>query len=448
MLNTQEIIYSVSELNRESKRVLASHFLTIKVEGEISNLSTPASGHIYFTLKDANAQVRCAMFRMHQRKNSFRPQNGQQVIVTAQVSLYEARGDYQLIVEGMEQAGEGALRAAFDKLKQKLLSEGLFEPSRKREIPLLPAQIGIITSPTGAAIHDMMSVLRRRFPAIPVILYPVSVQGELAKTEIVNAISTANQRQEVDVLIIGRGGGSLEDLWAFNEEIVARAIAASTIPVISAVGHEVDFSIADFVADLRAPTPSAAAEHAVPDQQEWLSVFCAYETRLQQLMRQQLQQAQQAVDWLQRTLQQQHPGQQLLRSNQRLNDLKNRLQHSMEQRLSHTSTRLEAKFNALNRHNPHDQITHNQQNLHFIEQRLQRSIINKIDLLKRKQAGISQTLHAVSPLATLERGYAIVTEADSTTVIKSSAQLVAGSVIETRLNQGRFSSEVKEIHHD
>ncbi len=444
----REQIFSVSELNRAVKRLLSEHFLSIKVEGEISNLSTPSSGHIYFTLKDANAQVRCAMFRMNLRRVRFRPENGKQVLVTAQVGLYEPRGDYQLIVEAMEEAGSGALQQAFERLKQKLLAEGLFDASRKRDIPLLPGQIGIVTSPTGAAIHDIMTVLKRRFPAVPVILYPVAVQGESAKGEIVKALQTANQRREVDVLILARGGGSLEDLWAFNEEIVARAIAASEIPVISGVGHEVDFTIADFVADLRAPTPSAAAEHAVPEQSEWLNTFLAYETRLQQLFRRTLTQHLQTLDWLRRALQMQHPGQRLQRNAQRLDELENRLQNCVQQRLEKRKTQLELTANRLYRHNPADKIQYHRQKLLYFEQRLERAITGKLERLKRKHDSVTQTLHAVGPLATLERGYAIVSDPHSGRIVKSASQLAAGSILETRLSDGRFTSEVTEVDHE
>ncbi|WP_305906499.1 exodeoxyribonuclease VII large subunit [Methylomarinum sp. Ch1-1] len=444
----QAPIFSVTELNRETKRLLNQHFLSIRVEGEISNLSTPSSGHIYFSLKDANAQVRCAMFRMHQRRLAFKPTNGKQVIVTAQVSLYEPRGDYQLIVEAMEEAGAGALRQAFERLKQKLLAEGLFEPSRKQAIPSLPAQIGIITSPTGAAIHDIMTVLKRRFPAIPVVIYPVAVQGDGAKAEIVKALQTANQRQEADVLIVARGGGSLEDLQAFNEESVARAIAASQIPIISGVGHEVDFTISDFVADLRAPTPSAAAEHAAPEQNEWLNSFRAYEARLQQLIQQKLTQHKQALDWLNRSLQQQHPGQQLQRNAQRLDELENRLQRIWRQQLQQCQAQLEAKSQALTRHNPAEKICQQQQKLLYFEERIKRAMQQKLEQLQRRQAGICQTLHAVSPLATLERGYAIVSDRQSGEIIKSSRQLNPGDILETRLGEGRYTSQVKEIEHD
>lgn len=441
-------IYSVTELNRATRRLLAEHFPTIKVAGEISNLSVPSSGHLYFSLKDARAQVRCAMFRMHQRRLKFKPDNGQQVIVSAQVSLYEPRGEYQLIVEAMAEAGTGALRQAFELLKQKLLAEGLFEPSRKRSIPILPVQIGIITSPTGAAIHDILTVLKRRFPAVPVVLYPVAVQGDNAQHEITRALQTANKRREVDVLIVARGGGSLEDLWAFNEESVARAIAASDIPVISGIGHEVDFCIADFVADLRAPTPSAAAEHAVPDRKEWLNRFQVFESRLQQQISRQLSHCQQTLDWLQRSLQQQHPGRRLQRDNLQLEELGSRLTRILQHRIIGLKSRLEVNESMLIRHHPRVKIDHQRQKLLYFEERLKRAMFSKLEYLRERQAGIGQTLHAVSPLATLERGYAIVTGQPGGELIKSSQQLQPGQAVKTRLGHGHFISEVKLIDHD
>ena len=294
--------YTVSELNRLTAELLAKHFLSILVEGEISNLSIPASGHYYFTLKDANAQVRCAMFRSHQRKQSVKPENGKHILVKAQVSLYEPRGDYQLIVESIEEAGDGALRRAFDALKLKLSEEGLFSLVHKKNLPTLPKTIGVITSPTGAAIRDILTVLRRRFAAVPVIIYPVAVQGDNAKYEISKAIVKANTLKQCDVLILARGGGSLEDLWAFNEEMVARAIYNSDIPIISGVGHETDVTIADFIADLRAATPSAAAEHATPDQHQWLIKFSEFENRLTNQLQRQVRQNQQKLDWLNGTI--------------------------------------------------------------------------------------------------------------------------------------------------
>ena len=324
-MNNGEAVYSVSQLNREAKRLLATHFLTLRVEGEISNFSAPSSGHWYFTLKDSQAQIRCAMFRGQQLRLGYKPNNGDMVIVSAQVSLYEPRGDYQLVVERMEQAGDGALRQAFERLKLKLLNEGLFDAERKQTLPLIPKQIAVITSPSGAAVHDILTVLQRRFPAIPVMIYPVAVQGEQAKFEISAALQTANQRGEADVIILARGGGSLEDLWAFNEEIVARAIAASKIPVISGVGHEVDVTIADFVADLRAATPSAAAERAVPNQLDWLQAFSAQEQRLKQILQRTLNDQRQRLNWLSKGLQMQHPGEKLQRNAQRLDELEQRL---------------------------------------------------------------------------------------------------------------------------
>ncbi len=441
----QPQIYSVSQLNRETRKLLAEHFLTVRVEGEISNLSTPSSGHIYFSLKDDKAQVRCAMFRMQQRTLKFKPENGKQVMVSARVSLYEPRGDYQLIVEQMEVAGEGALRQVFEKLKQKLLAEGLFDVTRKQKVPDLPATVGVITSSTGAAIHDILTVLNRRFPAVPIVIYPVSVQGDVAKTEIVKAIKTANRQHIAEVLIIARGGGTLEDLWAFNEETVARAIAASKIPVISGIGHEVDVTICDYVADLRAPTPSAAAEYAVPDQQEWLNTFCAYENQFQQLIQRKLQQQIQILSWLGRSLHQQHPGQKLQRNAQHLDELEKRLMKNWHHRLIQFKNTLEVNGNSISFYNPTEKISRHRQQLRFIYQRLNQSMTLKLDQSKRRMMAASQTLHAVSPLATLDRGYAIATKHPSKQIIQSVKQLTVGDLTETRLSHGRFISQVKKI---
>jgi len=443
-----DTIYSVSQLNREAKRLLATHFMTVQVMGEISNLSMPSSGHIYFTLKDAQAQIRCAMFKGQMHRMHFKPGNGNQVVVTAQVSLYEPRGDYQLVVEHMEEAGDGALRLAFERLKNKLLLEGLFEESRKKELPLIPKQIGVITSPSGAAIHDILTVLKRRFPAIPVLIYPVAVQGEPAKFEIAQALATANHQQLVDVIILARGGGSLEDLWAFNEEIVARAIAASHIPVISGVGHEVDVTIADFVADLRAATPSAAAEHAVPHQSEWLGTFNAFERELAQQIRRTLLQQAQHLNWLNKALQQQHPGQKLQRNAQRLDELEQRINQAMQHKLHDCKQQLAIGDNKLKQWQPTDRITRHQQRLGFFQQRLERAMNVKLAKLKSRQAAIGQTLHAISPLATLDRGYAIVQRLDDQSIIKSTSQLAIGDRLVNRFARGRVLSEVREVLDD
>ncbi|HKL78459.1 MAG TPA: exodeoxyribonuclease VII large subunit, partial [Gammaproteobacteria bacterium] len=273
-------VYTVSRLNHEARGLLESGFPLLWIEGELSNLSRPSSGHMYFTLKDEQAQVRCAMFRGRNRLLRFKPADGTKVLIRAQVSLYVARGEFQLIVEHMEEAGEGALQRAFEELKRKLAAEGLFADELKRPLPTFPRQVGVITSATGAAVRDVLTTLRRRFPALPVVVYPVPVQGQAAAPAIAEALATANRRAECDVLILTRGGGSLEDLWSFNEPEVARAIRTSDLPVVVGVGHEVDVTIADFAADVRAPTPSAAAELVVPDAREWLATLDRLRRRL------------------------------------------------------------------------------------------------------------------------------------------------------------------------
>lgn len=444
-MTDSESIYSVSELNRETKRLLANHFRTVQVQGEISNLSLPSSGHYYFTLKDAQAQVRCAMFRGQQQRLRFKPANGDSVIATAQVSLYEPRGDYQLVVEHLAEAGDGALRLAFERLKQKLLTEGLFDQERKKPLPSLPERIGVITSPSGAAIHDILSVLKRRFPAIPVLIYPVAVQGDTAKFEISAALAKANRDPQVDVLILARGGGSLEDLWAFNEEIVARAIVDSKIPVISAVGHEVDFSIADFVADLRAATPSAAAERVVPDATILLGAFASFEHQMQRLMQQKLLRQRQQLEWLEKALRSQHPGQKLQRNAQRLDELELRLRHAMLNRLAHARQQAAIREQRLYGNQPLAAIKSQQRQLQFFRQRLQTAVKAKIKMLNSQHAAAAQTLHAVSPLATLERGYAIVQHHSSKQLVKSISPLNVGDLLDTRITDGRIVSRVTDI---
>ena len=444
----QRNIITVTQLNRETNQLLGEHFLSVWVEGELSNIAKPSSGHIYFTLKDANAQVRCAMFRPQQRRLAFKPENGKQAIVRAQVSLYEPRGDYQLIVEHIEEAGDGALRRAFDALKLKLSGQGLFDATHKQALPTLPTAIGVITSPSGAAIRDILTVLQRRFPAIPVIVYPVAVQGDNAKHEIAKAITTANRLKQCDVIILGRGGGSLEDLWAFNEELVARAIFASEIPIISAVGHETDFTIADFVADLRAATPSAAAEHASPDQQQWLPRFIYLEAQLQQQLQRKLNQKQQTLDWLIKRLQQQHPGQKLARNVRRMDELEARLKQAIHIRLRHLAGSVEAKVAQLWRHNPAIIINNHKQRQAYLSQRLIGASAHKLEQLNQRLLNASQTLHAVSPLATLNRGYAMTVDPSSGAIIRSTEQINIGDRVQTRLAHGRFTSEIKVIDRD
>ena len=422
--------------------------MSVLVEGEISNLSTPSSGHLYFSLKDANAQVRCAMFRTQQRRLAFKPENGKQVVVKAQVSLYEPRGDFQLIVEHIEEAGDGALRRAFEALKLKLSEEGLFDTATKKSLPALPKTIGVITSPSGAAIRDILTVLRRRFSAIPVIIYPVAVQGDNAKNEIARAIALANEHKKCDIIILGRGGGSLEDLWAFNEEIVARAIFSSAIPVISAVGHETDVTIADFVADLRAATPSAAAEHAAPDQQEWLSRYAQLEARLQQQMQRKISQKQQSLEWLTKRLQQQHPGQKLARNAQRMDELESRLNQAIRTKIRHKKSLVEAKIAKLWQYNPAVTINDYKQKQDYLNKRLITATRHKLEWLNQRLLNYSQTLHAVSPLATLNRGYALVIHQPSGQIIRSTEQLKPGDMVNTRLAEGRFTSQITDIESE
>jgi exodeoxyribonuclease VII large subunit len=442
----QRNILTVSQLNRATSRLLDEHFLSVLVEGELSNLAQPSSGHLYFSLKDSGAQVRCAMFKTRQHRLGFKPENGKQVIIKAQVSLYEPRGDFQLIVEHIEEAGDGALRRAFDALKSKLLAEGLFAIENKQSLPALPKTIGVITSPSGAAIRDILTVLRRRFSAIAVIIYPVAVQGHNAKYEIARAIALANEQKQCDVLILGRGGGSLEDLWAFNEEIVARAIFASTIPIISAVGHETDVTIADFTADLRAATPSAAAEHATPDQQEWLSRFIQLEARLQQQLQAKLSQKRQSLTWLSQRLQQQHPGQKLAKNAQRLDELELRLNQAIQTKLRHDKSRIETKIAYLWQYSPAVTINNYKQQQDYLSKRLITVIRHKLEGLNQQLLNVSQTLHAVSPLATLNRGYALAIHQPSGQIIQSTQQLKSGDSVEIRLAEGRFTSQVKTIN--
>ena len=443
MIPTQSrTVMSVSQLNRATGQLLGEHFFSVMVAGELSNTTQPSSGHLYFTLKDTNAQVRCALFKTQQRRLSFKPENGKQVIVKAQVSLYEPRGDYQLIVESMEEAGDGALQRAFDLLKLKLAQEGLFDAAHKKQLPKLPHCIAVITSPSGAAIHDILTVLKRRFAAIPVIIYPVAVQGNNASFEIAAAIEVANHLKQCEVIILGRGGGSLEDLWAFNEERVARAIFNSDIPIISAVGHETDVTIADFVADFRAATPSAAAEHASPDQQEWLARFLHLEIRLEQQWQRYINQKQQSLLWLSQRLQQQHPGQKLARNAQRVDDLEARLNLAMQARLANHQKHMDMTQVQLWQYNPALTISNYQQKQHYLSSRLLTAITHKLERLQLRLLKNSQTLQAVSPLATLSRGYGLSMQAKTKSIIRSTEQLVLGDLVQTHLASGCFTSKV------
>ncbi|GMQ84422.1 MAG: exodeoxyribonuclease VII large subunit [Gammaproteobacteria bacterium] len=441
----QRDVYSVARLNREARNLLESGFPRLWVEGEISNLARPASGHLYFTLKDARAQVSCALFRNRAIRLSFAPENGTQVLIQAQVSLYEARGNYQLIVNHMEEAGDGALRRAFEQLKNQLHREGLFDAEHKRALPDLPRCIGVITSPSGAAIRDVLTVLGRRFPAIPVIIYPTQVQGEGAARQIVSAIHMAETRAECDVLLLTRGGGSLEDLWPFNEEAVARAVYACRIPVVSAVGHEIDFVISDFVADQRAATPSAGAELLSPDQNELVTLVRQLESRLQAHTRQRLKSCGDQLGWLVRRIGQTHPGRQLHQQAQRLDELEARLGRARKFLASRQQAGLDAIRSRLAQCSPQQRLQRLLNQATQLAQRLEYCINTQVSYRREKLAVLSRALDTISPLATLQRGYSITLQQIDGSVVNSVQQVHSGDTLETRLARGRIFSKVTGI---
>lgn len=436
---------SVSELNRQAKRLLEDGIGKIWVEGEVSNLSRPASGHIYFSLKDDTAQLRCAWFRGRQRGPTINLKNGDQMLAFGQVSIYEARGEFQLIVEQLEPAGEGELLRQFEALKKKLAAEGLFDADRKAVLPELPSAVGVVTSPTGAAVRDIVTVLRRRFPAVPVIIYPTAVQGELAARQIAYAIETAVKRDECDVLIVGRGGGSLEDLWPFNEEVVARAIADCPIPVISAVGHETDITITDFVADVRAPTPSGAAELVVPDSAEWLRHLESTSARIALLGRRYLEDRFQALDWLGKRLAQSSPAATVRRQRDWLRNLQQVMAGAMRHEISRQRMSVAVLQSRLMRESPRVGVQQQVNRASALEQRLSAAGRGRIAELSGRLRLTARALDAVSPLATLERGYAIVTDADKGTVVTSATRVSEGSRIHARLADGQLEATVTEI---
>lgn len=482
-------VYAVSRLVREAKGVLEGSFPLTWVEGEISNLAMPASGHIYFTLKDEVAQVRCAMFRTRNRHVRFTPKNGVQVLLRVRVTLYEGRGEFQCVVEHMEEAGSGALQRAYDALKHRLGDEGLFDSEHKKSLPTAPQRIGVISSPDGAAVHDILTVLQRRFPAAHVILYPVAVQGTDSAKQISSAIKLADKRNECDVLIVGRGGGSLEDLWSFNDEQLARSIFACKLPIISAVGHEVDFTIADFVADVRAATPSAAAELAVPDGLELLNKVNSFSQRLLLTMKHLLQAEQNQLKLLQQRLdnplttisqnmqnvdrieqqlhrawrqivkdkQQQvdywsvrltHPQAKIDTQRHRLQQLAARLDLQIKKELTTHQfkfTNLSQRFQAL------PLLSEVQDRQAYIRQVGKRLATNMQLNIDRKAAQLSsnmRTLAAVSPLSTLERGYSITTSLDTNEVLLDSENTEVGQQVNVRLQKGQLQCKIVDVKND
>ena len=437
-------IFTVSRLNTTVRQLLENEMGLVWLSAEISNFTQPASGHWYFTLKDDGAQVRCAMFRNSNRRVSFRPQHGQQVLVRASITLYEPRGDYQLIIESMHPAGEGLLQQQFEQLKARLAAEGLFDQQFKQPLPEPARQVGVITSATGAALHDVLRVLHRRDPSLPVVIYPTAVQGVDAPAAIVRAIELANQRDECDVLIVGRGGGSLEDLWSFNDERVARAIFASRLPIVSAVGHETDVTIADFVADLRAPTPSAAAELVSRNQIELLRRLQSQQQRMEMAMDYYVAQQQRRFTRLQHRLQQQHPQLRLARQQTTLIQLRRRLQEAADQRLRLAHRQQDRLLQRLQSQQPQGRILRAQQQLQQWHYRLQQGMEKQLNHSRQRFGTLTAQLEGVSPLATLARGFSVTTDAQGQ-VVKKTRQLHTGDLLRTRLDDGWVESQVTAL---
>jgi len=427
-------ILTVSELNQEIKDILEVRFPDIWVEGEISNLRTPPSGHIYFTLKDDFSQIRTVLFKTQARSLRFSPEDGLQVICRGRVSLYEKRGEYQLILENMEPKGIGALQLAFFQLKDRLEKEGLFDISVKKPIPMIPQKIGIITSPTGAVIRDMLHIIQRRFENVYILLYPVRVQGEGASSEIARAIDYFNESTDVDVIIVGRGGGSLEDLWAFNEEVMARAIYHSKIPIISAVGHETDYTISDFVADLRAPTPSAAAELVVRDKREVKKTTHHLEDRLESQILQILQENRTNVSHLRKLLK--DPRKKVEEYSLRMDDLVNRflfliswtLKRKREKHLN-----LRERFGL---RNPDQKIRALRILVSEGARRLEQNIRHSFEIQREKVRGVFGKLDSLSPLSILQRGYSITRKIPTMEILRDAVHVKEGDKVEVRLYRG------------
>ncbi len=436
-------VLTVSELNRMARRALESQLPLLWVEGEVSNFMRAASGHWYFSLKDATAQVRCVMFRGRNQFADFTPVNGDHVEIRALPSLYEARGEFQLGAEAIRRAGAGRLYEAFLKLKTKLKAEGLFDPAKKRGLPRFPRCLGIVTSPQAAALHDVLTALARRMPGLPVILYPTPVQGAGAGAQIAAAIRTAGERAECDVLLVCRGGGSLEDLWAFNDEAVARAIAASPVPVVSGVGHETDFTLADFAADLRAPTPTAAAELASPLRQELLQQLAHLARRLHHHLARKQQTEMQRLDYLARRLV--HPAEQLRRRQAELNQLAQRLRHASGIRLTTEHLRI-ARLNQ-RLVTPRHVIQREQQRLDALGMRARHAVEGGFGQRQLTLARFSSSLAHLNPKGVLARGYSIIQLEDGA-VVQDAAALKAGDKVGIRFHRGQARARVESTSKD
>jgi len=436
-------VYTPSRLTLEVRALLEAGFPLLWLEGEIGNFTAAASGHLYFTLKDSRAQVRCVMFRSRASLLRDRPRTGDQVLLRARVSFYEDRGEFQLLVEHLEPAGDGALRRALEERKARLAAEGLFDLDRKRPLPTLPRRLALVTSPRGAAVHDVLTTLARRWPAVDVLVLPVPVQGEGAVAAIVNAVDTASENALGEVLLLVRGGGSLEDLAAFNDEAVVRALARCTLPTVVGVGHEVDFSLADLVADRRAPTPTAAAELVVPERGEWLAALAQRQQRLLRALQHRLERQQQRVDYLARRLV--HPGERLRRLGDDLAGLQRRLGLATIACLARRRERQERALLRLRAASPARRIAAGAVRLDAAAGRLTRAQTQLLRARGEALAGAAARLHALSPLATLARGYAIVSRPPDLPVVQSAAQLAVGERVRLRLGSGAADARVEAI---
>ncbi|MEM9602999.1 MAG: exodeoxyribonuclease VII large subunit [Pseudomonadota bacterium] len=444
LTRTARDVYTVSRLNRTVRELVELTLGVIWVEGEISNLSRPASGHQYFSLKDARAQVRCAFFKQRARLSRVALEPGKQVLVRARASVYEPRGDYQLIVESVELAGDGLLQQRYQENLQRLNAEGLFDAGRKRALPPFPKQIGVVTSATGAAVRDVVDVLRRRYPLAPVTVYPTAVQGDRAVPGIVAAIGLANDHAEVDVLLIVRGGGSLEDLWAFNDEAVVRAVADSVIPTVSGVGHEVDTTLCDLAADTRAPTPSAAAELVSPPLDQLISRLASCSRRLNRSMQQRTARARDGLGRLHARLARQQPERQLETAQQRLDLARVRLDRAITAQLSRHETALRAQTRRLRAQSPARQLATQRTTLRRVSAQLAQAIRHRVQDAERLLGTQTRALDAVSPLATLERGYAVVRRAADGHVVLDAAHVNPGERLRITLREGELHADASD----
>jgi exodeoxyribonuclease VII large subunit len=438
-------VFSVSRLNLEVRAALENSFPLLWVTGEISNLSQPRSGHLYFTLKDQGAQVRCALFRSRRLRVRFAPSDGMQVLVRARITLFEPRGDFQLVLEHMEAAGEGALRQQVEALKARLAAEGLFGPASKKPLPAYPRRIGVITSPSGAAVHDVLTVLERRCPAIGVVIYGVPVQGDQAAGEIRRMIEVADARAECDVLILTRGGGSLEDLMAFNDERVVRAVAGCKLPVICAVGHEIDITLSDFAADRRAPTPSAAAELASPDAGAVAMRFRTLSERLALATSALLNQQLRRCTGLEARLALTHPGRRLQQRSQHCDELERRLARQMARQLVTLQSRTANLTGRLTLQSPEGRLKRERGRLASIQHALAGTINRRLGQLHQHVAGLGRQLQAVSPLGTLGRGYAIVRRTADDHVVRACDEVAPGDRVEALLDRGALICRVESL---